>query len=560
MPASQSRITHNIRSLGRRAKLPRETRAQQLFDTAALAYRQIAIGKLPSEILTEILFLVLLSDHKRSLASLGDVSRVWEKVARNSPLLNSVLKFPVPNHDVERALQLAGTHPLHVSYKQDRRTLTKPQKTFLQELGKRANSWAEVDFHVADQPNLDLWQTSGIWAALRACAVVVEDRGTAGPAWNLFGGQKPPRLHHLALKGIPVPWTSAIFADLRTLSITNLPWSAAKPSAQDVMEILSRCPRLTNLTLESTFTPLDVQLPDEEGVASSRPSIMELNEMEALDLRITYNRQDTLTLLSSIKIPLSAQFTITTYPGPPGILVPTFAPYLAHRLANPWSRLVISVGAWNCSFIVLSPGPSFSLTIGHGRKYDPTVTELINHLKHPGRPVTLRFHASFGPDTASDPTDTESPTVTFLDTFADVSEVDTIVLRHQNQFGINTILKYLSSTRPGEGGWPYMKVSELHIQDLCGYKPENVVRLLQKRKIAAAGSGLNPVPITGMTIGAGSQIDEGTRAVLEELLECCSLDVSFDNLCQGVLPFPDDADSEGMKRYYHSVSINVSGS
>lgn len=86
-------IGQKIKSLRRRAT--RMTADETRRAHAVASYAQSPIGQLATELLTEILALVLVGDDHRTSKSLMEVCRMWEDIIVASPRLNATIKYPM---------------------------------------------------------------------------------------------------------------------------------------------------------------------------------------------------------------------------------------------------------------------------------------------------------------------------------------------------------------------------------------------------------------------------------------------------------------------------------
>lgn len=169
---------------------------------------------------------------------------------------------------------------------------------------------------------------------------------------DLFGGQAP-RLRHIAIWSVRVPFQSHIFSGLKSLAIQNL---SLGPSTSQLRRILEACPSLTALTLSNIQGVADTPI---EGL----DELVVLTQLKRMDLTIGEPESDYYsTLFTGIRAPNCAEFILKW--GLPMGYAPTCTAILGPFIDPLKSILAVSDGVF---FHISDPEFSFQDQNGVGQ-------------------------------------------------------------------------------------------------------------------------------------------------------------------------------------------------
>lgn len=300
--------------MSRRARLlPKQPASEVHAGVHFAAYARLPIGRLPIRIFTNILYLVLLLEPGWSASTLAMVSPVWSHIVLATPRLRSFLRYPMTKKDVQESVKKAGNHPLSVLLSpKEGNGCRKTMRAFMKEVGKHVRNWRELELNISHVNYLDLLPASGEYdgaSVLERCTLRVQNRWPLPCRIHLFAGNTP-KLRHLTLSGVNLPWKSPIFFNLRTLSISNVPEMVPSATISTILTILSQCRTLTELELEFAIgdSSLGTVLPQ----SSDFRATVALDELETLILNLDCDRGVFVTFLSNIRLPPSTQVFIKT--------------------------------------------------------------------------------------------------------------------------------------------------------------------------------------------------------------------------------------------------------
>lgn len=514
--ADDPSIGQKIRSLRRRAT--KKTATELRHAHAVALYAELPIGRLPTELLTDVLALAVEEDEQTTLKSLVEVCRLWENIVVASPRLNAIIKFPMSRKEIQRAVKRAKDHPLTVLYSHDRPTPTRRMEIFIEEACRHSRSWrilkvssnfiGELD-GLADVPT----------PLLEVCEVEgsVEDDAEI----NLFRGEAP-LLRRLALTAVTITWDSAFFtSNLRSLEIIT--YNFQFPGA--ILALLAKTPRLVRLncyTTDAMVDPGDVPLP------SSRVVLDDLTDF----CFKTGSRAIALAALSNIQMRPFVRVVASAMHVSPTEIPTLLATQFAHALASEGTRLSIEIDGWFIRIQVKSPldgKPLFDADVSANLPESfPDITSIAD-LSTEGRPITLTVFRTFG-GFGDERIDLLDSVLTVIDKLPDL---DRLVLDGHKENRTAEIIEHLSC--PGRRGgssaeWSCPKLEVIEMHGCLDDKPDKLVRLIRGRsgdchKTRTFGLHTlerevttSPVAIRQVVIGRGSAMDEASFSAMEQIL------------------------------------------
>lgn len=165
-----------------------------------LPYSRVPLGRLPTEILTGILILVLEYDQKATAKSLSRVCSVWHNTIRESGAIFSIIKYPITDADFDLACSTAGYHPLRIFYESSG-VYNQCKQLFIERCSTLVSRWYIVSWigmrseEVCGLPKLPAPSLRLVRS--RALGLVFGYRTTSSDALHLrFGIYISPRSHY----------------------------------------------------------------------------------------------------------------------------------------------------------------------------------------------------------------------------------------------------------------------------------------------------------------------------------------------------------------------------
>ncbi|KAG8966002.1 hypothetical protein FRC05_002922 [Tulasnella sp. 425] len=217
----------------------------------------ISLHRLPIEVFVQIITGALepfqtrtSSDqtHLGRLVTLCQVCQRWREVINSTPSLWTTIDVLDPVAVTSAAISRSLDHPLNIigapspGYLKSWRDLAVGWKEFEETAITHSNRWRSIQLRVACPEDAQalmnapapLLQSLEVGSILQ-CRVETMSQ--------VIG----PRLRHLALRGLAIPWRSCVLSDLRYLSISSLDDFA--PSCEEIMRMLRMCRGLVEVEL-----------------------------------------------------------------------------------------------------------------------------------------------------------------------------------------------------------------------------------------------------------------------------------------------------------------------
>ncbi|KAG9020789.1 hypothetical protein FS837_007892 [Tulasnella sp. UAMH 9824] len=168
------------------------------------------------------------------------------------------------------------------------------QNAFLDAILPHAHRWKAASLWLKGQPR-DLEAVATLSAPLlQYFFLSIDEQGgwARDQPLDIFGGQRPPRLRELNLVNVPIPWSSTVFCQLASLSISRI--FRLGPSVDQLLAVLSTCSSLESLYIR------EVTFPGGPGALSpNHPLMPVLKNLALCELSpVTSNR-----LLGAIRAP-----------------------------------------------------------------------------------------------------------------------------------------------------------------------------------------------------------------------------------------------------------------
>ncbi|KAG8874625.1 hypothetical protein FRB97_005766 [Tulasnella sp. 331] len=232
------------------SKPPREALDLRSQDHIAVtpSYRSTIapIDRLPDELLSDIFSLVVEEIdffHLKRLVKLMLVSKGWSKIVLETPSLWAYARSDHACRAYETAILRSKESPLRVVCKEKGNL-----KHFMQSALQEAYRWKSAEFHLEHDVSLYVIDSlNNISAPIMTELKVYCREVFGGRSFDIFSGGAP-RLRHLTLVNIRVPWGSTLFSQLEVLFFTSS--SIIGPSTEELADILQRCPNLLTFELE----------------------------------------------------------------------------------------------------------------------------------------------------------------------------------------------------------------------------------------------------------------------------------------------------------------------
>lgn len=256
------------------------------------------IHRLPPELITKLFHIASHTGHIQNILPilhiLAQVCRKWNILILQTPSLWTEISATFHPFDLKISLRRSRNAPLTIKFGPETLSFQSPDK--VPEVCRQLHRWAWAELYLAD------WSRIGPFLEQPAPLIESIGIGCLGGevTVDLFAGQAP-RLRHITLAYVCVPFHSPIFSRLETLAIKNIHFG---PSTSQLRHILKACPYLT------TFTLFKVQ-----GAADT--SIQDLGEPIVLTqlkrVNITFRELESdyyENLLPGIRAPNCTEFTM----------------------------------------------------------------------------------------------------------------------------------------------------------------------------------------------------------------------------------------------------------
>lgn len=503
-------IGRKIRSLRRRAT--QRTPAQQRRAEIGAAYSQLPIGKLATELFTEIFVLALERDTGRTLKSLMEVCGIWEEIITSSPTVNAIIKYPMPRKDIQTAVKRANANPLTIIFHNERVHTLRRMEIFLEDAYRNSGRWKSLRMEVIFSEEVEGLANQPA-PLLQECDLRSVNPG--GPI-DLFGGQAP-LLKHLALHNVGIPWNSALLYNLRSLSLHQFRQHPC-PTTQRILQILLNCPRLVSLSLD-----LDVHSQVPDGTSSNSLPVVILDELRTFHI-IIHSDKVLSQFLPNIRIHPSVRLDVHSYGIAPAEVIGQLTPQLAYALSSGETRLhIISWLHEHTLQVCLSRTSStlFQMTCNFDRSSE-VLLALVN-VNHRGTPTTFRVVE------AGETWCNKIPIAPILDAVDRLPALDHLVLDHCSSEATTDILAHLSHRSTSEDGhteWRCPLMDSLSLIRCYHFTPVTLLSMLSARadalceKADGEGEGVSerPVALCSLFIDRAMDMDEQAFIKIETVI------------------------------------------
>lgn len=224
-----------------------------------------SIDDLPEEVLIQLFHSVLELDffcNPLRRAALALVCKQWHRIVYGSPSLWTRISTRYSPTQTILALEKSQPIPIAIAFSFSGDAVDGAFIIACDHMHRWKDAWI----------NLGILQQQALYNLLSTPAPLLEKIYITGPPYplselriNLFNGQAP-RLRHLHLNALGIPWDAAFLSSLVTLDLTQL--RAHRPTISELMSILHASPQLSILRLAymafqppSETSSLSVSLP-----------------------------------------------------------------------------------------------------------------------------------------------------------------------------------------------------------------------------------------------------------------------------------------------------------
>ncbi|KAG9010774.1 hypothetical protein FRB94_009855 [Tulasnella sp. JGI-2019a] len=245
---------------------------------------------------------------------LASVSTTWAAIVMDSPTLWRYIDSNQPCEAYLNSLARSKGAPLVVEYsgsqwrlwREDSHAVTKDLKLFINAVCREVHRWQSASLAMDEDPR---FRRAIIDQLAHSPAPLLEKLEVSGTRVLGFGtirelfNEVAPRLRHIKMTDICIPWESGLFSGLRTLVVTG--HSFTRPTVFQLARIMRDCPLLVELRIGCFSTPDEA---DDTG--QIRVQSIELLVMKTLSLEL-----DPIALnfiLQAIHIPACTRFHITS--------------------------------------------------------------------------------------------------------------------------------------------------------------------------------------------------------------------------------------------------------
>lgn len=288
------------------------------LDTAHCTTKMPLISRLAPELLLQILAYTAGENdwqYQSRLETLSSVNRSWRVFVHGTPSLWASIHSKQTRRQIDNALARSQDHFLCIDFAEDE---CEDEECDHEEEGCRTLSgltsqcirWRSAVISAQSPQSLAPLRRNGapLLERLDLSVDVAEPEGKAGMELDLFMGQAK-RLKELRLSGVGIPWESFILEGLRSLSLCNL---SSPPSAEQLLQVLRRCPELVSLQLESfgdeQKTP-DSPVPSSSVAEGKQVFLPALKHFGVVDIPA----QTTIALFTYIALPRCSSFVINGF-------------------------------------------------------------------------------------------------------------------------------------------------------------------------------------------------------------------------------------------------------
>lgn len=336
-------------------------------------------------------------------------------------------------------------------------------------------------------------------------------------SFDIFQGGTP-LLRDLKPEAFDVSWSSSVFSNLQTLSVTS--WTSSQP-AEKVLAALSRCPRLASLDLHLMYW----DGPDE--VTHLQPVV--LDDLVVLKLEIFF-RNVLLPLITWLRIRPSVVVCIGAARMLPTEITASLTAQLANALDGEDTRLYIFRGSWRTHMTVYSTASS--TTLFQLDLEDPVSANdllLFSKVNSHGRPITFHSegttihhrHGFIGSDSL--------PSI--LSTVDLLPTLDRLVLEGWEGDQISDMINHLSHPISSSGLWSCSSLNTIEFLRCRGHVPRELLHLINIRndgyhrddELESTEDGrlkveAEPSSIKKIVVGSGGFMDEGSFLEIERVI------------------------------------------
>ncbi|KAG8997379.1 hypothetical protein FRB93_000383 [Tulasnella sp. JGI-2019a] len=298
----------------------------------------LPIFRLPNELLVEIIQISLTTDENyfRQLLDLALVSKVWNAVISKTPSLWAFIHSTYPRSVHSIILEKSKGSPLHVKLEGLQPGPLDPAdvSSFLEPIYGEVHRWQTAHLKFAYPRPIGTLKRIESSAAPSLVDLVIDcrDSVTHTPETSILqGGTK--RLRHLALYEVPIPWTSSLLLQLKSLTIFG--YNVCGPSEGEAVSILRGCPDLVELHLSYSECIVDMQ-----PIAMT---LISLPSLATLKLHVPSHIQE--TLLTRMRIPACRKIQLWNYS-------PKIVTEATHHLAPVLHSIMRSVSVISITLLV----------------------------------------------------------------------------------------------------------------------------------------------------------------------------------------------------------------